>query len=161
MRQRCDWHDNPIPHLMSSCLPAGCGHYKLPLPAVEHLRSFPLSPGSLLSHRSLGGSSNLRFSVYILSAGPQGFSPFSSPNTRSGYPLPFPPPTFPPRSLPPSSLVIAFFSFPSGTEVSSVGHFSLLSLLNSVGLYLMYSVCWFWGFFVFVLLANIHILVST
>ena len=116
MRQRCDWHDNPIPHLMSSCLPAGCGHYKLPLPAVEHLRSFPLSPGSLLSHRSLGGSSNLRFSVYILSAGPQGFSPFSSPNTRSGYPLPFPPPTFPPRSLPPSSLVIAFFSLTSGID---------------------------------------------
>jgi hypothetical protein len=34
----------------------------------------------------------LRFSVSILSAGPQGFSPFPSPNTRSGTPLP---PTLP------------------------------------------------------------------
>jgi hypothetical protein len=28
--------------------------------------------------------------------------------------------------------MIAFFSLPSGTEVSSLRHFSLLSLLNSV-----------------------------
>ena len=76
----------------------------------------------------------LRLPVSILSAGPQGFSPFPLPNTRSGslYPqLPPTPSTFPHKSLPPSPLVIAFFFLPSGTEASSLGHFSMLSLLNS------------------------------
>jgi hypothetical protein len=37
----------------------------------------------------------LRLPVSILSAGPQGFSPFPSPNTRSGSPLlPLPPPEY-------------------------------------------------------------------
>jgi hypothetical protein len=80
-------------------------------------------------------SSFLRLPVYTC---PQGFSPFPSPNTRSGSSLPptpsttLSPSTFPPRSLPPFPLVIAFFSLPSGTEVSSLGHFGLLSFLSSV-----------------------------
>ena len=69
----------------------------------------------------------------FISDGPQGFSPFPSPNTRSGYPLfPLSPSTFCPRSLPPYPLVIAFSSLPSGTEVSLLGHFSLLTFLSSV-----------------------------
>jgi hypothetical protein len=52
--------------------------------------------------------------------------------------------TFPPRSLPPSSLVIAFFSLPSGTEASSLEHFSLLTFLSSVDC-ILYSVCFFFG----------------
>ena len=95
----------------------------------------------------------LRLPVCILSSGPQGFSPFPSPTTRSGSPLPplphHTPSTFPPRSLPSSPLVIAFFSLLSGTEASSLGHFSLLSL-EFCGLYLVYSV---WVFFFFFFLS--------
>jgi hypothetical protein len=40
--------------------------------------------------------------------------------------------TVPPNSLPPSPPVIAFFSLPSGTEMSSLGHLSLFRLLSSV-----------------------------
>ena len=58
----------------------------------------------------------------------------------------------PSSSLPPSPLVIAFFSLLSGTEASSLGHFSLLSLLNSV-----YSVCFN---FYFILLLLIIIIIS-
>jgi hypothetical protein len=81
----------------------------------------------------------LRLPVSILSAGPQVFSPFLSPNIRSGSNAPFSPVYFPsqvppslPPSLPPSPFVIAFFSLPSGTEASSLGHFSLLTFLSSV-----------------------------
>jgi hypothetical protein len=35
MGQRCYWDGNPIPLLMS-CLPAGGGLYKFPLPTVRH-----------------------------------------------------------------------------------------------------------------------------
>jgi hypothetical protein len=70
-----------------------------------------MTPGNLLPPRSLvhsGGvppnSYFLRLPVCILSAGPQGFSPFSSPNTRSGSPLP--PPHCPPT--PSASLSLSF-----------------------------------------------------
>jgi hypothetical protein len=67
----------------------------------------------------------------ILSAGPQAFSPFSSPNTRSDSPLPHIPSLL---SLSDSfsPLVIALFSFPSGFEASSLGSLSLLTFLSSV-----------------------------
>jgi hypothetical protein len=107
-----------------------------------YLRSHPLIPESLLPPRSLvhsGGSPQapyfLWLPVSILSAGPQRFSPFPSPNTRSGSPLPPPPHapfTFSSRSHPPSPLVIAFFSLPSGTEASSLEHFSFFTFLSSV-----------------------------
>jgi hypothetical protein len=81
----------------------------------------------------------LRLPVSILSVGPRSFSPFPSPNTRSASPL-----LLTPHPIHfPSALVIAFFSLPSRAEVSSLGHFSLLSLLSllsSVDLYLRYSV---------------------
>jgi hypothetical protein len=46
----------------------------------------------------------LRLPVYILSAGPQGFSPFPSPNTKSGFPYPlmFPHSVHIPSQVPPS-----------------------------------------------------------
>jgi hypothetical protein len=80
------------------------------------------------------------------------------------YPVPPPPP---PRSLPFSLLMIAFFSLPSGTEVSLLGHFSLLSFLSSVNCIL----CILYSFVVVVVVvvvvdvcggfkANIHLLVS-
>jgi hypothetical protein len=89
----------------------------------------------------------LMLPVYILSAGPQGFSNFSSPNTRTGSPLPpsnahipVHSPSQVPLTIPSSQLVIASFSLLSGTEASSLGHFNLLSLLNSVDciLYILY-----------------------
>jgi hypothetical protein len=60
-----------------------------------------------------------------------------------------------PLSLPPSPLMIAFFCLPSGTEVSSLGHFSLVTFLSSVDCILVS-----WVFCTF-FLANIHLLVST
>ena len=74
-----------------------------------------------------------RLPVSILSAGPQGFSTFPSPNTRSGSPLP-PTPLPSPLSLPGPCIptVIAFFSLPSRTEAYSLGHFGLLTFLSSV-----------------------------
>jgi hypothetical protein len=79
--------------------------------------------------------------------------------------------------------VIALFSLPSGTEASSLGHFSLLNFLSSVDciLGIIYVlgflffffifcfvlfglVCFFGGGFVCLFLflfANIHLLVST
>jgi hypothetical protein len=74
---------------------------------------------------------------------------------RFHSPPPFPPPrplslTCP--SLPPSPLMIAFFSLPSGTEASSLGHFSLLTFMSSVDYIL--NILYFF-------LANIQLLVST
>jgi hypothetical protein len=115
-----------------------------------------LRPPRSLVHS--GGSPNLLFpevAIYILSADPQGFSSFPLSNTRSGFPLPLdcpPPSTFPLRSLSPSQLVIAFFSLPSGTELSSFGHFSLLSFVRSVNC--IWCILYFF-------LANIHLLVSS
>ena len=101
----------------------------------------------------------LRLPVYILSAGPQGFSPFLSPNTR------FPSPHNLPQVLPTLPTCECFLLSPSGTEASSLGHFSLLSFLSSVDsvlaiLYifvLYFIVCLFDCLF----MANIHLLVST
>ena len=75
----------------------------------------------------------LRLPVSILSAGPQGFSPFPSPNTRSGSPLPLSAPQPCPLSLPGPSLP---------------PHLWLLSSPSQVGLrhpHLGTSACWpFW-----------------
>lgn len=55
---------------------------------------------------------------------PQGFSPFPPPNNWPFFPLSFPVPFLSqvPQSLSP---VIAFFSFPSGTEAFSLGPFRI------------------------------------
>ena len=83
-----------------------------------------------------------RLPVSILSAGPQVFSPFLSPNIRSGSNAPFSPVYFP-SQVSPSPLVIAFLSFSSGTEASSLGHFSLLIFLSSVDC-ILYILYFFW-----------------
>jgi hypothetical protein len=78
-----------------------------------------------------------RLPVSTLSSGHQGFSLFPLSNTRLDS---FPPhstlslhlSTFTPRSLPSYPLVIDFFSLPSGTEASLLGHFSLWTFLTSV-----------------------------
>jgi hypothetical protein len=99
--------------------PAGGRFYKFPLPTVIsfHLRSLPLSPESLPPPRSLVHSGlpptsfPLSLPVSMLSAGPQGFSPFPSSNNKSDCPLPpIPPHTFP-SSLPPSPLVYCSVGF--------------------------------------------------
>jgi hypothetical protein len=86
----------------------------------------------------------------ILSDGPQGFSPFPSPSSTSGFPLPyfFPPAlfTFSPRPLSPSQLVIAFFSLPRRIAAFLLGFFSLLTFLTLVDcilgiLYFFFSFC--------------------
>jgi hypothetical protein len=88
----------------------------------------------------------LRLPVSIPSAGPWGFSLFPSPNTKSGSPVYFLP-TFPPKSFPPSPLVIAFFSLPSRAETSSLGHFSLLSLLNFVRVIVLFCFVFAYGLY--------------
>jgi hypothetical protein len=150
-----------------------------------------MSPQSLSPPRSLmhsEGSPSLLFlevACFHSFCWPSGLQPFSLTQYQIIFPATFlfppTPSTFPPKSLPPSPLVIAFFSLPSGTEVFSLGLFSLLSF-EFCGLYLVYSV---WVFVVvvlfvfllfvcflllfvfclfllcFVLFANIHLLVST
>ena len=79
----------------------------------------------------------LRLSVFILSAGlrasfllPRSI-PDQVPLSFTLHPLDTN--TFPPRCFPffpPSPLVVAFFSLPSGTEASSLGHFSLLASVS-------------------------------
>ena len=127
-----------------------------------HLRSIPLSPVSCSPPRSLvnfGGSptsyvQRLPFSSF--SAGPQGFSPLPSPNTRSEYPSSSHHPhvssqsIFLPRSLHPSTLVIAFFSLPSGTEGVwgvFIWALQLANLFEFCGVYLGYSVLFLFGWF--------------
>jgi hypothetical protein len=164
------WNCNPIPHLMS-CLPAGGGLYNFPLPTVRNFIKGPSLWILVISHFPslwciLGvcvgcppTSYFLRLPVYIHSAGPQLFSPFLSPNSRSGSPLP---PTVPQPcplslsscSLPPHLWLIAFFSLPSGNEASSLGHFSLLSLLNSVDCVLCILYRFFFLFLFFWLISS-------
>jgi hypothetical protein len=102
--------------------------------------------------------------IYILSAGLQDFRPFPSPNTQVPLYAPFPPSrsTFTPRSLPHSPLVIAFFSLSSGTEVSSLGHFSFFTFLSSMDciLGILYSFCLFVCLFLFLFLFFFYLLIS-
>ena len=104
----------------------------------------------------LKGSPNLRLPVSILSSDPQRFSPFPSPNTKSGSPL-FPThyPLSPssPTSLPTCGCFL--LTLPRGTETSSIEHFSLMNFLSSVD-YIMGLLCIF-----FIVLANILLLVRT
>jgi hypothetical protein len=129
-----------------------------------------LSPPSSLVHSGGRGcpttSYFLRLPVYILSAGPQGFSPFPSTNTRSGSPIPHTSP-HPPcplsilgSSFPTSSLVIAFLSLSQVGLTIFVWTLQLFYLFGICGLYLVYSV--FFVLFCFVLFCfNIYLLVST
>jgi hypothetical protein len=170
----------PLSHLMSY-LPSGGGLCKFPLPTVRYLRFLPLNPKSPVPSISLMHSRGhlpatsylLMLPVSILSPVLQGFSSFPSPNTRSGSPLPPTTPYTHPLSLtglslPPSPVVIDFFFLLSGSVVSSLGHFSLLTFRSSVDCILA-TLCLFlflFCFFVcFVLFfcgeANINLLMST
>ena len=88
-----------MPPSLTGCpffLPAGRGLSMFPLPTVRHLRLLQLIPDSLSPPRTLlhfrASPPTFffpRLPVSILSAGPQGFSPFPSPHTRSVSPLPW------------------------------------------------------------------------
>ena len=168
MGQRCDCGMATLS--LTSCPPIfllemGC---KFPSPYCRafHLKSFPLSPGSLSPPRflvHLEGSPQppiswgCLFTSFLL--GPQGFSPFPSPNTRSFLPHhPSPTPsiqyTFPPSTLsfPPSLLVIAFFSLQWDWGILSWA----LQLVEMSSVYLGYSVLFCFLFVTF--FANIHLL---
>jgi hypothetical protein len=132
-----------------SCLPDGSGLYKFPLPTGISSKVLPLSPDSLSPPRSLVGLGGVgvpptsylpRLPVYIffllaLRASVLVLFPHSIPDQVPLSPPTFPHPyllSLPGPSLLPSPLVIAFFSFPRGTEVSSLGPFSLLTFLSFV-----------------------------
>jgi hypothetical protein len=127
-----------------------------------HLRFLPLSPESLSPPRSLGlsgwspqppTSRGFQFLFFLLALRASVLFPHLIPDQ---VPLSSQPPSpFLPQYLPCSPVVIAFFSLPSGTEVSSVGSFSLLAFLSSVYciLCILYSLL--------LLFANIHLLVRT
>jgi hypothetical protein len=117
-----------------------------------HLRSLPMSPGSLSPPRSLvhpRGSPNLLFpevACFNSLCWPSGLQSLSLTQYQIWFPsnphcLPTPS-TFPLRSLPPHFL--AFFSFPSGTEVFPWAP-QLVEPFEFCGLYLVYSV-WFFSF---------------
>jgi hypothetical protein len=103
----------PLPLLML-CLPAGGGLYKFPFPTdsiwseVLPFESWEYltSQVSCAFWRVPQTSYFPRLPASTLSAGPQGFSPFPSPNNRSGSPL-YPlhsclPPIHFPSQVPPS-----------------------------------------------------------
>jgi hypothetical protein len=100
----------PLSHLMSY-LPSGGGLCKFPLPTVLHFIKGPSLGESWKSLTSqVSGafwgvpptSYFLTLPVSTLSTVPQGFSPFPSPNTKSGSLLLFPHPVHIPSLVPPS-----------------------------------------------------------
>ena len=148
MGQRWLWNGNPILHLMP-CLLARGRLYKFPLLTIGLI--YGPSPWFLRASYLLGlwyilegppTSYFLRLPVSILSACPQGFSPFPSPNPDQVHLSPGLPCPCPFSLLGPS--------LPSRTEASSLEHFNLLRFLSSVN-------CWVFCNF----LANIHLLVNT
>ena len=88
----------------------------------------------------------LRFPVSILSVGPQGFSPFPSPNTRSGSLLPATPALPCPLSLPGPFLTPHLWLLPSPSLTWAL---QLVEPFEFCGLYLVYSV--FFSYFFFIL----------
>jgi hypothetical protein len=144
------WSLSPLFDFLSSCW-----RWALQVPSLYcqafHLKFLPLIPETLLPPRSLvhsGGSLQPPISQGCL-------FPFFLPALRASvlfpHPIrfcphsPCPPSTFPTTSLPPFPLMIAFFSLPSGTEASSLGHFSLLNFLISVDCIL--GILYFFFFF--------------
>jgi hypothetical protein len=149
--QRCDcgMASPSVPHLMS-CLPAGGGLYKFPLPTdptVGHFIKGPCESWESLTSLVHSAPFPPPPTSYFLKL-PTFFLLALRASVLFPHPIPVQVPsslsTFPPKSLPPFPLMIAFFSLPSGTETSSLGHFSLLSLLNSVDCIL----CTLYGFLV-------------
>ena len=152
---------NPHPHLMPFT-PVGDVLCKFPLSTVAfHLRSLPPfeSWESLTSQFSgefwrVPPTSYLQWlHASVLSAGPQGFSSFSLPNTISCSPLaPHSQSTFLPRSLPLSPIVMTYFFLQSGTKESSLG------LSDCWHFWVLWTLSWIscTSF-----MANIHLLVST
>jgi hypothetical protein len=118
---------------------SSCWRWTLQVPSpycqLFHLRFLPLSPENLSLPKSLvhsGGSLQppvsqyFLFPFFLLALRASVLFPHLTPDQVPHPPLLFSLSTFPHRLLPPSPLVIAFFSLPSGSEVSSLGHFSLL-----------------------------------
>ena len=127
-----------------------------------HLRSLPLSPESLSPPRSLVHSEGPHnppppevacIHSFCWSSGLHSFSRTQCQIML--HLLTLPPSNFPPRSFHFSHLLIAFFFFPSGTEVSSLRLFSLLTFWSSLDCNLGSP----WIFLV--ILVNIHLLEST
>ena len=149
--------------MMMTCPSTGDGFYEFPCPTIEHFIQgperdlHPLSPESLSPSRSLvhsGGSPpnsyiwRMRLPASIPSAGPQDFSPFPLPNTRSGSPL-FPTPSspnpihffLPGASLPPSFPLFLPSSLSPSLQTcylsSATWALLLVGLFEFYGLYLV------------------------
>jgi hypothetical protein len=100
----------------------------------------------------------LRFPASILSAVPQGFSPFLSPiPDQVLLSLLLTPIHFPSQGPPFLPLVIAFFSFPSGTEASLLGPFSFLTFESSVDSILGILYFFFCGYYPLISEYMIHL----
>jgi hypothetical protein len=149
-----EWQPNPSPAVLPSCW----GGLYIPSLCCQafHQRSLPVSSGSLSPPRSLvhsgGIPPNLLFpevACFHSFCRPSGLQYFSLTQYQIRFPpLPIHLPSQVPPSLPPSPFMIAFFSLPSGTEASLLGHFNY-------GLYLIYCV-----WVIVIVFANIHLLVS-
>jgi hypothetical protein len=122
-----------------------------------------LSPESLSPPISLvhfGGSPQIPisqgclFPLFLLALRASFLFPHPVPYQVSISPLITPPSTFHLKSLLPSPLMVALFSLPSGTGLSLLGHFSLLTFSSSVACILC-ILYFFWGG------DNILLLVST
>ena len=109
----CLWDGNPIPHLMP-CLLAGGRLYKFPLSTVGiSSEVLPFESWKPLTSHVSGTFCKLPPQhptswgclLPFFSAGPQGFSPFLSPNNRPGSPFPTQAPICP-LSLPVLSLLL-------------------------------------------------------
>ena len=119
-------------------LSVGGGLYKFPLSTVRHFIKVPPyeSWKSFISQDSgafwgVSPTSYFLFPFFLLALTASVLFPHPIPDQVSlSAPTPHPLPC--PLSLPPSPLMIAFFCLPSGTEVSSLGHFSLLTFLSSM-----------------------------
>ena len=124
----CLWDGNPIPHLMP-CLLAGGRLYKFPLSTVGiSSEVLPFESWKPLTSHVSGTFCKLPPQhptswgclLPFFSAGPQGFSPFLSPNNRPGSPSPNPSShlsTFSPSSFPTPLWLLSSYS--GGTEPSS------------------------------------------
>jgi hypothetical protein len=166
MGQRCDC-GMPTPFL------TWCPVYLLEVSSISSLSllwgiSFKVSPFqsftsqvSVAFLRVLPISYLPRLPVSILSAGPQGFSPFPSSNTRSGSTLlpTYPPPVHFPSQVPPFLPTCdCFLLSPKWDWDILTWAFQLVDLFEFWGLCLGYS---FFVVFVWFLFVSLFLLIST
>jgi hypothetical protein len=119
------------------CFLAGGGFYSLSLMLGFSSKVPPFESGESLTSQVTGAFWSILlfpkvvcfYSLYW----PSGLQTFS----LTYYTLPHSCPLSLPKSLPPSPLVIAFFS---GTEASSLGHFSLLTFFSFVDCILVFCI---------------------